>query len=118
MSTSTSAPKAQRSLLWELLDYSASTAPSRVPEFTTDAVDLNVDTRFLSPLNPLSTGHTPNPAAQQYSQQQVDTNETAIQNAMWDPAFDSFGVNLFDNEQMADLANSTFARDMWSFGQL
>ena len=44
-------PKVETALLWELLDYAVSAAPTVDTDDSSDNVELNVNTQFLLPIN-------------------------------------------------------------------
>lgn len=100
--------RAPSSLIWDLLDYSASTNASHSqPTSRSEEVDLNVTTRFLYPV---SNSHTDlGPGSRDSSTQHQWMSSTADV-PEW--------RNLFDTEQMAEFTNSNLGRDLWNLGNL
>jgi len=98
------------SLLWNLLDYSVSAAPPPPAEAPSEAVDLDVNTQFLSPLNDTSLQHaTHQPTEDSPSRHEHGENIFNIEGMSYD---------LLNNSQMNDMSNMVATGDFWTFGQL
>lgn len=100
-------PRVETALLWDLLDYAVSSSPIVHSGGSSDNVELNVNTQFLSPLN---QDARPRPASTQPH----------------DSAQDAFGPNFWTDTtfefDMGDFSNfpdtSILPNDAWINGHL
>ena len=84
-------PKVETALLWDLLDYAMSTSPIVDSGNSSDNVELNVNTQFLSPVNP-DVPRLPSAAIPPRSNV-PDTFATSL----WDDATFEFDMTSFSN---------------------
>ncbi|OAP60439.1 hypothetical protein AYL99_05441 [Fonsecaea erecta] len=105
---SNSPPKVETALLWDLLDYAVSSSPVVDGGDSSDNVELNVNTQFLSPINP-----------------DVPLPRTALQNSqelslsgpnMWSDA--TFEFDMADIANLTDMSALMMQNDPWTGGHL
>jgi len=102
-------PKVETSLLWDLLDYAASSTPSESTDSSL-AVELNVNTQFLS--SPQS--NTPRPVEVLPSQEQ--TGMEVSMTDLWDES--SLPFDMLDFSTLPDVSTLTMPREFWTNGHL
>jgi hypothetical protein len=102
-------PKVETSLLWDLLDYTASSTPSESTGVSS-AVELNVNTHFLSS----PQADTPRPAEVSTSQEQ--TGMEVSMTDFWDDP--SLAFDLVDFSTLPDVSTLTMPGEFWTNGHL
>lgn len=97
-------------LLWDLLDYAVSSSPTVESGDTAGDVELNVNTQFLSPVNP----DVPRPPLA-VNQSQNGAQE-AFGTSLWNDT--EFEFDMTDFANMSDLPNLTLPNNGWMSGHL
>jgi hypothetical protein len=103
-------PKVETSLLWDLLDYANSTAPTEYPGGASGDLELNVNTHFLN--SPL---HDSTPLAG-LARPIAQLSEDPITSDIWDEA--SFAFDMVDFSNLPDVSTLTMPTEFWTNGHL
>ncbi|OQV07892.1 Fungal specific transcription factor domain-containing protein [Cladophialophora immunda] len=101
-------PKAETALLWDLLDYAVSSSPIVDIGDSSDNVELNVNTQFLSPINP----DAPLPRTALQSSQELSLSGTNI----WNDA--TFEFDMADISSLPDVSALMMPNEAWTGGHL
>lgn len=94
------------SLLWDLLDYAASSSPHTTIGDASGGVELNISTQFLSPL----TTTTPRAAAEN-APEQMDLSQDDLLPSLWDDA--EFEFDAFDFPHSLEASAAGLTRGLW-----
>ncbi|KIW85378.1 hypothetical protein Z517_00768 [Fonsecaea pedrosoi CBS 271.37] len=105
---SNSPPKVETALLWDLLDYAVSSSPVVDSGDSSDNVELNVNTQFLSPINP----DTPLPRTALHSSQELSLSGPT----MWSDA--TFEFDMADISNLPDMSPLMTQSEIWTGGHL
>ncbi len=103
-------PKVETALLWDLLDYAVSSSPTVDSGELSGDVELNVNTQFLSPVNPdvsrplVAVGQSGNGVQQ------------AFGTSLWNDT--EFEFDMADFANISDLPNMTLPNNNWMSGHL
>jgi hypothetical protein len=113
-SSTSSACSVQATLLWRLLDYSSSTAPTPPHETFTGTVELGTNTQFLSPLDSVDTEPVDCTTFDTHQrsasvQAAADVSAERIANAK---PLDEF--NIFSADMFGDFQATSFDPGFWS----
>lgn len=94
------------SLLWDLLDYAAAaSSPVNTPVGNPDAIELDINTQFLSPL----TSATPRPAESAIPQGEY-TQEHQMLHTWEDSVFE---FDPFDFPDFQDVTATNLTKGFW-----
>ncbi|EXJ58182.1 hypothetical protein A1O7_05607 [Cladophialophora yegresii CBS 114405] len=103
-------PKVEIALLWNLLDYAASSSPSVDSGESSDNVELNVNTQFLSPVNPDV------PTASFASEGLRGSGQEGLDTSFWDGSTFEFDMTDFSN--IHGLSDLSIPSETWIGGHL
>ncbi|KIX02733.1 uncharacterized protein Z518_08675 [Rhinocladiella mackenziei CBS 650.93] len=103
-------PKVETSLLWDLLDYAVSSSPMVSSGGTSEDIELNVNTQFLSPVNQ----DTPRPT-EAVALPPCGTAEGPAEN-FWEDT--SFQFDMADFSNLPDMSTWSMQREVWFSGHL
>ncbi|OCT51150.1 hypothetical protein CLCR_08205 [Cladophialophora carrionii] len=103
-------PKVEIALLWDLLDYAVSASPSIDGGESSDNVELNVNTQFLSPVNP---DVPPAPLA---SERLRARGQEALDTSFWDDS--TFEFDMTDFANIHGLSDLSIPSETWIAGHL
>ncbi|KIW66663.1 hypothetical protein, variant [Phialophora macrospora] len=103
-------PKVEIALLWDLLDYAVSSSPSVDSGESSDNVELNVNTQFLSPVNP------DEPRAPLTSAQPRSHGQETFHTTLWDDSTFEFDMTDFSN--IHGLSDLSIPSETWIGGRL
>ncbi|KIW95567.1 uncharacterized protein Z519_04152 [Cladophialophora bantiana CBS 173.52] len=100
-------PKVETALLWNLLDYAVSSSPVVDSGDSSDNVELNVNTQFLSPINP----DAPLPRTTLQSSQELSLSGANF----WDDATFEFDMDI---SNLPDVSALMTQNEGWTGGHL
>ncbi|KIV90094.1 hypothetical protein PV10_07436 [Exophiala mesophila] len=106
-------PKVETALLWDLLDYAASSSPSEYIAGSSGDVELNVNTQFLSPIQDNNTRLVDEPAT---ALQDPPRQETADMPDFWTDQ--PFSFDMVDFSMLPDVSTLTMPQEYYMHGNL
>lgn len=105
-------PKVETALLWDLLDYAASSSPSEYIAGSSGDVELNVNTQFLSPIQDNNPRLVDEPAT---TMQDPPRQETDMPDFWTDP---TFSFDMVDFSMLPDVSTLTMPQEYYMHGNL